>query len=95
MIKRLLFSPGLVQAEGSRLREHLSEQQEKLKTVEEERERRDNRIEELQRLLGGMEKESATLRETIRSREQELGELRKLREEGRDGQERSASIHKL
>lgn len=62
--------------------------------MEEERERRDNRIEELQRLLGGMEKESSVLRETIRSREQELGELHKLREEGPEGKERSASIHK-
>lgn len=83
------------QAEGNRLREHLSEQEEKLKTTEEASERKDKRIEELQRLLGGMELESATLRDTIRSREEELRELRKIREEGQDGEQRSANTHSL
>lgn len=79
------------QTEGSRLREHLSEQADRLKTVEEDSERKDQRIQELQRLLGGMEQESAALRETIRSREEELGNLRRMREEGREGEERSAN----
>lgn len=82
----LLF---LTQTEVSRLREHLSEQEERLKTVEGDSERKDLRIHELQRLLGGMEQESAALRETIRSREEELGNLRRMRDEGRDGEERS------
>lgn len=60
-----------------------------MKTVEEDSERKDQRIQELQRLLGGMEQESAALRETIRSREEELGNLRRMREEGREGEERS------
>lgn len=77
------------QTEGSRLREHLSQQEDRLKTVEEDSERKDQRIQELQRLLGGMEQESAALRETIRSREEELGNLRRMREEGREGEERS------
>lgn len=52
------------------------------------------RIEELQRLLGGMEQESATLRATIRNREDELQELRRFREEGHQGEQRSASPQK-
>lgn len=78
----------LTQTEGSRLREHLTEQEQRLKTVEGDSERKDQRILELQRLLGGMEQESAALRETIRSREEELGSLRRMRDEGRDGEER-------
>lgn len=54
-------------------------------------ERKDQRIQELQRLLGGMEQESAALRETIRGREEELGHLRRMRHEGREGEERSAN----
>lgn len=79
------------QTEGSRLREHLNEQEERLKTVEGDSERKDQRVQELQRLLGGMEQESAALRETIRSREEELGNLRRMREEGREGEERSVN----
>ncbi|KAM8735898.1 tuftelin 1a isoform 3-T3 [Acanthopagrus schlegelii] len=83
-----------LQAEGSRLREHLSEQEEKLKTAEEGSERKDRRIEELQRLLGGMEQESASLRESIRNREEELRELRKIREEGQKGDQRTEQLEK-
>ncbi|XP_028327285.1 tuftelin 1a [Gouania willdenowi] len=71
-----------LQAEGSRLSERLSEQDDKLKMTQQASEKKDVRIDELQRLLGGMEKESATLRETIRNREDELKELRKIRAEG-------------
>ncbi|TNN02604.1 hypothetical protein fugu_010091 [Takifugu bimaculatus] len=83
-----------LQTEGSRLREHLSEQEDRLKTVEEDSERKDQRMQELQRLLGGMEQESAALRETIRSREEELGNLRRMREEGRAGEERAKRLEK-
>ncbi|XP_030250726.1 tuftelin 1a [Sparus aurata] len=83
-----------LQAEGSRLREHLNEQEEKLKTAEEGSERKDRRIEELQRLLGGMEQESASLRESIRNREEELRELRKIREEGQKGEQRTEQLEK-
>uniref|UniRef100_A0A1A8BQQ4 Tuftelin 1a n=2 Tax=Nothobranchius kadleci TaxID=1051664 RepID=A0A1A8BQQ4_NOTKA len=81
-----------LQAEGSRLRERLSDREEKLRTTEEAGERKDKRIEELQRLLGGMEQESATLRETIRNREDELRELRRIREEGHTGQQRAGQL---
>lgn len=64
-----------------------------LRITEEDSEKKDKRIEELQRLLGGMEQESATLRDAIRNREDELRELRKLREEGHKGEERSAHTH--
>nr|XP_046255427.1 tuftelin 1a [Scatophagus argus] len=83
-----------LQAEGSRLREHLSEQQEKLETAEEASERKDKRIEELHRLLAGMEQESSTLRETIRNREEELRELRKIREEGQKGEQRAEQLER-
>ncbi|KAE8288818.1 hypothetical protein D5F01_LYC12695 [Larimichthys crocea] len=83
-----------LQAEGSKLREHLSTQEEKLKTTEEASERKDKRIEELQRLLGGMEHESATLQEAIRNREEELRELRKIREEGHNGDQRAEQLEK-
>ncbi|XP_011604102.1 tuftelin 1a [Takifugu rubripes] len=83
-----------LQTEGSRLREHLSEQEDRLKTVEEDSERKDQRMQELQRLLGGMEQESAALRETIRNREEELGNLRRMREEGRAGEERAKRLEK-
>lgn len=59
--------------------------------MEGDSERKDLRIHELQRLLAGMEQESAALRETIRGREEELGNLRRMRDEGRDGEKRSAN----
>ncbi|XP_012721205.2 tuftelin 1a [Fundulus heteroclitus] len=83
-----------LQAEGSRLKECLSDKEEKLRATEEASEKKDKRIDELQRLLGGMELESATLRETIRSREDELRELRKIREEGHQGEERAEQLEK-
>ncbi|XP_034466870.1 tuftelin 1a [Hippoglossus hippoglossus] len=81
-------------AEGTRLKERVSDQEEKLKATEEASERKDQRLEEVQRLLGGMELESSTLRETIRSREEELRELRKIREEGQKGDQRAEQLEK-
>ncbi|XP_041842793.1 tuftelin 1a [Melanotaenia boesemani] len=83
-----------LQAEGSRLRDRLSNQEEKLRITEEASEKKDKRIEELQRLLGGMEQESASLRGTIRSREDELRELRKIREEGHKDEQRAEQLEK-
>ncbi|KAG7474564.1 hypothetical protein JOB18_012559 [Solea senegalensis] len=83
-----------LQTEGTRLRERLSSQEDILKTIEEASEKKDHRIEELQRLLGGMEQESATLREAIRNREQELCELRNIRETGRKGDQRAEQLEK-
>ncbi|KAM9852396.1 tuftelin 1a [Aulostomus maculatus] len=83
-----------LQAESSMLKERLSDQEQKLKITEEASESKDKRIEELQRLLGGMEQESATLRGEIRNREEELQELRKIREEGHKGEERAEQLEK-
>lgn len=77
------------------MRESLHEREEKLKTMEEANEKKDQRIDELQRLLGGMEQESASLREAIRSREEELHELSKIREAGQKGDQRSVITHKF
>lgn len=77
-----------LQAESSRLRTQLDEQGEKLQSAEDASERRGQRVEELQRLLGGMEKESAGLRDTIRSHEEELLSLRSAREDSQSGDER-------
>ncbi|KAK5862281.1 hypothetical protein PBY51_017693 [Eleginops maclovinus] len=83
-----------LQAESSRLRERLSEEEDKLKSTEEDSERKDMRIDELQRLLGGMAHESATLREEMNSREEELHELRKIREEGQKGGQRTEQLER-
>ncbi|XP_013865150.1 tuftelin 1a [Austrofundulus limnaeus] len=83
-----------LQAEGSSLRERLSDREEKLRITEEASEQKDVRMEELQRLLAGMEQESATLRTTIQSREDELRELRRFREEGQSGQQRAEQLEK-
>lgn len=83
-----------LQAESRRLRECLSDEEEKLKITEEASERKDQRVDELQRLLGGMEQESATLREAMRNREDELRELSKIREEGQKGEERTEQLER-
>jgi len=68
------------QAEGSDLRQRLGEQTERLREAEQDGEQKDVRLEELHRLLGGMEHESAALRESMRGREEELGELQRMSE---------------
>ncbi|XP_037532872.1 tuftelin 1a isoform X1 [Nematolebias whitei] len=83
-----------LQAEGSSLRESLSNKEEQLRIAEDAGEKKDMRIEELQRLLGGMEQESATLRATIQNREDELQELRRFREEGHKGEQRAEQLEK-
>ncbi|XP_029307404.1 tuftelin 1a [Cottoperca gobio] len=83
-----------LQVEGINLRQRLSEEEEKLKITTEDSERKDKRIDDLQRLLGGMEHESATLREDISSREEELRELRKIREEGQKGDQRTEQLER-
>ncbi|XP_020783670.1 tuftelin 1a [Boleophthalmus pectinirostris] len=83
-----------LQAEGNQLKERLSHQEDKLKSAEEASEEKDKRIDELQRLLGGMEQESATLREAIRSKEEELLELRQIREGGHKDVQRTEQLEK-
>ncbi|XP_056300584.1 tuftelin 1a [Pseudoliparis swirei] len=83
-----------LQAETRRLRECLSDEEEKLKLTEEASERKDHRVDELQRLLGGMEQESATLRVAMRNREDELREVREIREEGQKGAQRTEQLER-
>ncbi|XP_054477361.1 tuftelin 1a [Anoplopoma fimbria] len=83
-----------MQAESIRLRERLNDEEEKLKVTQEASEGKDQRIDELQRLLGGMEQESSTLREAISNREDELRELRKFREEGQKGDQRAEQLER-
>ncbi|XP_061075591.1 tuftelin 1a isoform X2 [Conger conger] len=70
-----------LQAESGQYRQQLSEQGERLVRAEEGVESRDRRIEELQRLLSGMQQESAALQEKMRNSEEELLHLREHKEE--------------
>ncbi|KAJ8290020.1 hypothetical protein GJAV_G00007820 [Gymnothorax javanicus] len=70
-----------LQAESSQYRQQLSEQAERLLRAEEGVQVRDRRIEELQRLLNGMQQESAALQEKMRKSEEELLQLRAHKEE--------------
>ncbi|KAL4636135.1 tuftelin isoform X1 [Arapaima gigas] len=83
-----------LQAESSQYRLQLSEQGDQLRHAEQGLEERDRRIEDLQRLLSGMEVESGTLRQEMREREEELLELRTLREDGRNDRGRSQELEK-
>lgn len=77
-----------LQAEAGQYKRQLSEQSEQLKDAQLNAERQDERIEELQRLLGGMEQESSTLKEELMTRQAELLQLRELKEEGQAEKER-------
>ncbi|KAJ8383813.1 hypothetical protein AAFF_G00215000 [Aldrovandia affinis] len=83
-----------LQAESGQYRQQLSEQAERLLRAEEGVESRDQRIDELQRLLTGMEKESAALQEKMRGSEGELLQLRVQEAEGRSEAERSEQLEK-
>ncbi|KAG5856446.1 hypothetical protein ANANG_G00008050 [Anguilla anguilla] len=79
-----------LQAESGQYRQQLSEQAEKLLRAEEGVQTRDRRIDELQRLLNGMQQESAALLDKMRKSE---GELLRLREQKEDTQ-RSEQLEK-
>ncbi|XP_036393764.1 tuftelin 1a [Megalops cyprinoides] len=83
-----------LQAESGQYRQRLSEQADRLLRAEEGVEVRDQRIEELQRLLAGMEVESAALREKMRDSEGELMQLRAQREEEQNEDRRSEQLEK-
>ncbi|KAK0147822.1 Tuftelin [Merluccius polli] len=83
-----------LQTEGSDLRQRLGEQTDRLKEAEEDRERKDMDIEDLQRLLRGMEQETTSLRESMHGREEELQELRRMREEGQKDGRRAEQLEK-
>uniref|UniRef100_A0A8C9SCY6 Tuftelin 1a n=1 Tax=Scleropages formosus TaxID=113540 RepID=A0A8C9SCY6_SCLFO len=83
-----------LRAESSQFRQQLSEQGERLRQAEQGLEERDQRIEDLQRLLVGMEVESATLQEKMKEREEELLKLRTVQEDGRSDRQRSEELEK-
>ena len=70
-----------LQAESSEFRQRLDEQSERLQRAEGQAEDRGQRVEELQRLLGGMEVESAGLKDKMAATEAELQQLRESKEE--------------
>ncbi|XP_036372239.1 tuftelin-like isoform X1 [Megalops cyprinoides] len=71
-----------LQAESGQYQQQLSEQGDRLVQAEQRIEAQDRRIHELQRLLSGMECESAALQEKMEASEEELKQLRALRDKG-------------
>uniref|UniRef100_A0A3P8XW63 Uncharacterized protein n=1 Tax=Esox lucius TaxID=8010 RepID=A0A3P8XW63_ESOLU len=71
-----------LQAESNEFRRRLDERSERLKLVEGKVVERDKKVEELERLLGGMEREAASLRDNISASEAELLQWRAAKEEG-------------
>ena len=76
------------QAESNEYHTRLAEQQERLRKAEEQSEERGLQVEELQRLLGGMESESGVLKDKMAAGELELLQLRASREEGEEREQR-------
>lgn len=72
------------QAESSDYRTRLAEQSERLQRAEKQSEERGQRVEELQRLLGGLETENSALREKMAAGEAELLQLRENMEEAEE-----------
>ncbi|XP_008282074.1 tuftelin 1b isoform X2 [Stegastes partitus] len=83
-----------LQAESAEYRLRLAEQSERLQKAEERSEERDQQVEELQRLLGGMEVESGTLKEKLAAGEAELLQLKLQREDGEESEKRCAELEK-
>ncbi|KAG9275868.1 tuftelin 1a isoform X3 [Astyanax mexicanus] len=83
-----------LQAEAGQYKRQLSEQSERLKDAQLNAERQDERIEELQRLMGGMEQESSTLKEELMTRQAELLQLREMKEEGQAEKERLEQLER-
>lgn len=82
-----------LQASTEAWRQRAEEQAERLWEAEAEATARGQQVEELQRLLGGMETENSTLRDKMAAKEAELKEL-KTREGGEAEQKRSEQLEK-
>lgn len=76
------------QAKAGQYKRQLSEQSDQLKEAQVNAQQQDQHIRELQRLMGGMEQESTSLREELMTRESEILQLRELKEEGQADRER-------
>ncbi|XP_034456101.1 tuftelin 1b isoform X1 [Hippoglossus hippoglossus] len=83
-----------LQAESNEYHTRLAEQSERLQKAEEQSEERGLQVEELQRLLGGMENESGLLKDKMAAGELELLQLRASREEGEEREQRCAELEK-
>ncbi|KAJ3608801.1 hypothetical protein NHX12_023331 [Muraenolepis orangiensis] len=83
-----------LQAANSTLQRRLEEETERLQRTQGLSETRDRRVEELERLLGGMEVESTGLKEKMAAGEMELWQLRARTEQGRDEEQRSEVLEK-
>ncbi|XP_029023860.1 tuftelin 1b isoform X2 [Betta splendens] len=83
-----------LQAESSDYRTQLDEQSERLQKAEKQSEERGQRVEELQRLLGGMEAENLALKEKMAAGEAELLQLKENAEGGEEATERCAELEK-
>ncbi|KAG7335762.1 hypothetical protein KOW79_000455 [Hemibagrus wyckioides] len=83
-----------LQAEAGQYKRQLSEQSDQLKEAQVNAQQQDQHIRELQRLMGGMEQESSSLREELMTRESELLRLRELKEEGQADRERLEDLEK-
>uniref|UniRef100_A0AAY5L536 Tuftelin 1b n=1 Tax=Esox lucius TaxID=8010 RepID=A0AAY5L536_ESOLU len=83
-----------LQAESNEFRRRLDERSERLKLVEGKVVERDKKVEELERLLGGMEREAASLRDNISASEAELLQWRAAKEEGAEKEQRIEELEK-
>ncbi|KAK2855163.1 hypothetical protein Q7C36_007032 [Tachysurus vachellii] len=83
-----------LQAEAGQYIRQLSEQSDQLKEAQLNAQQQDQRIRELQRLMGGMEHESSSLREELMTREAELLRLHELKEEGQADRQRLEDLEK-
>ncbi|KAB5587115.1 hypothetical protein PHYPO_G00009210 [Pangasianodon hypophthalmus] len=83
-----------LQVEAGQYKRQLSEQSDQLKEAHLRAQQQDQRIRELQRLMGGMEQESSSLRDELMTREAELLQLRELKEEGQADRERLEELEK-
>lgn len=83
-----------LQAESSEFSRRLDGQSERLQRAEGQAEERGQRVEEQQRLLKGMELESAALQDKIAVSEAELQKLREYEEEGAARQQRCEELEK-
>ncbi|CAJ1083334.1 tuftelin 1b [Xyrichtys novacula] len=83
-----------LQAEADEYRIRLAEQSEQLQKAEDLSEERGQQVEELQRLLGSLEKESGNLKEKVAAGEAELLQLRAAKEEGTEKEARCEQLEK-
>ncbi|XP_069372835.1 tuftelin 1b isoform X6 [Paralichthys olivaceus] len=83
-----------LQAESNEYHTRLAEQSEQLQKAEEQSEERGLQVEELQRLLEGMELESGILKDKMAAGEVALLQLKASREEGEEREQRCAVLEK-